>query len=156
MKNYEIDMCRGPLFGKIILFALPLMMTYILQLVFNAADLVIIGHYAHYNAMAAVGATMNLNSLVINIFIGLSIGTNVVTARYVGAKEPEKIRRAVHTSMTVALYGGLCLMVIGLLVAKPLLVLMQTPEEILPLSCTYIWICFCAIPFIMIYIICQK
>ncbi len=151
MKNYEIDMCRGPLFGKIILFALPLMMTYILQLLFNAADLVIIGHYAHYNAMAAVGATMNLNSLVINIFIGLSIGTNVVTARYVGAKEPEKIRRAVHTSMTVALYGGLCLMVIGLLVAKPLLVLMQTPEEILPLSCTYIWICFCAIPFIMIY-----
>ena len=151
MKNYEIDMCRGPLFGKIILFALPLMMTYILQLLFNAADLVIIGHYAHYNAMAAVGATMNLNSLVINIFIGLSVGTNVVTARCIGANEPDKVRRAVHTSMTVAFYGGIALMFIGLAVAKPLLVLMRTPEEILPLSCTYIWICFCAIPFIMIY-----
>lgn len=151
MKNYEIDMCHGPLFGKIILFALPLTLTYILQLLFNAADLIIIGHYAHYNAMAAVGATMNLNSLVINIFIGLSVGTNVVTARYIGANEPEKVRRAVHTSMTVALYGGIALMFIGLAVAKPLLVLMRTPEEILPLSCTYIWICFCAIPFIMIY-----
>ena len=151
MKNYEIDMCHGPLFGKIILFAMPLMLTYILQLLFNAADLIIIGHYAHYNAMAAVGATMNLNSLVINIFIGLSVGTNVVTARYIGAKESEKVRRAVHTSMTLALYGGIGLMLIGLAVAKPLLVLMRTPEEILPLSCTYIWICFCAIPFIMIY-----
>lgn len=151
MKNYEIDMCHGPLFGKIILFALPLTLTYILQLLFNAADLIIIGHYAHYNAMAAVGATMNLNSLVINIFIGLSVGTNVVTARYIGANEPEKVRRAVHTSMTVALYGGIALMFIGLAVAKPLLVLMRTPEEILSLSCTYIWICFCAIPFIMIY-----
>lgn len=144
-------MCRGPLFGKIVLFALPLMLTYVLQLLFNATDLIIIGHYAHYNAMAAVGATMNLNSLVINIFIGLSIGTNVVAARFIGAKDSEKVRQAVHTSMTVAIFGGIGLMLIGLAVAKPLLVLMQTPEEILPLSCTYIWICFCAIPFIMIY-----
>lgn len=151
MKRYEIDMCHGPLFGKIVLFALPLMATYILQLLFNAADLIVIGHYAHYNAMAAVGSTMNLNSLVINIFIGLSIGTNVVAARLFGAKNPEQARKAVHTSMTLALYGGIGLMFVGLMVARPLLIWMRTPEEILPLSCTYIWICFCAIPFIMIY-----
>lgn len=150
-KNYEIDMCRGPLFGNIVRFALPLMMTYILQLLFNAADLIVIGHYAHPNAMAAVGATMNLNSLVINIFIGLSIGTNVVVARSFGARDFHHARTAVHTSMAVALYGGFGLMAIGLLVAKPLLIQMNTPPEILPLSCTYIWICFAAIPFIMLY-----
>ncbi len=151
MKNYEIDMCRGPLLGKIVLFALPLMLTYILQLLFNAADLIVIGHYASHNSMAAVGATMNLNALVVNIFIGLSVGTNVVAARFQGAKDTRKIRAAVHTSMAVAFYGGRLLTVIGLLAAKPLLVLMNTPPEVLPLSCTYIWICFCAIPFIMLY-----
>lgn len=144
-------MCRGPLFGKIVLFALPLMATYILQLLFNAADLIIIGHYAHYNAMAAVGATMNLNSLVINLFIGLSIGSNVLVAQFFGANNPASARKAVHTSMAIALYGGFGLMILGLAVAKPLLILMKTPDEILPLSCTYIWICFCAIPFIMLY-----
>lgn len=151
MKNYEIDMCRGPLFGQIIIFALPLMATYILQLLFNAADLIVIGHYAHYNAMAAIGATMNINALIISIFIGLSIGSNVVVARLFGARNNTEIKESVSTSMTLALIGGLVLMVLGLAVAKPLLELLKTPEEILPLSCTYIWICFCAIPFIMLY-----
>lgn len=149
--NYQIDMCHGPLFGKIVLFALPLMFTYILQLLFNAVDLIVIGHYAPYNAMAAVGATMNLNSLVVNIFIGISIGTNVLAGRFFGAKNRRDMRRTVQTSMTVALYGGIILMIIGLAVAKPLLILMGTPAEILPGACTYIWICFCAIPFIMLY-----
>lgn len=149
--KYQIDMCHGPLFGKIVLFAMPLMFTYILQLLFNAVDLVVIGHYAPHEAMAAVGATMNLNSLVINIFIGISIGTNVLAARFFGAKDSGGMSRTVHTSMTVAIYGGIALMIAGLAVARPLLVLMDTPEEILPMSCTYIWICFCAIPFIMLY-----
>ena len=149
--KYQIDMCHGPLFGKIVLFAMPLMFTYILQLLFNAVDLVVIGHYAPHEAMAAVGATMNLNSLVINIFIGISIGTNVLAARFFGAKDSGGMSRTVHTSMTVAIYGGIALMIAGLVVARPLLALMDTPEEILPMSCTYIWICFCAIPFIMLY-----
>lgn len=149
--KYEMDMCHGLLFGKIVLFALPLMATYILQLLFNAADLIVIGHYAHYHAMAAVGATTNLNALIVNLFIGLSIGSNVIAARYFGANDSVNARKAVHTSMTVALYGGLVLMVLGLIVAKPILILMKTPDEILPSACTYIWICFCAIPFIMIY-----
>lgn len=150
-KKYEIDMCRGPLFSKIVLFALPLMLTYVLQLLFNAADLVVIGNFAHPNAMAAIGATMNLNGLVINVFIGLSVGTNVLVARLAGAKDPDAMRKAVHTSMAFSLIGGVFVTVIGFLVAKPLLILMRTPTEILPLSCTYIWICFSAIPFIMVY-----
>ena len=116
------------------------MATYMLQLLFNAADLIVLGNYAHYNAMAAVGATMNLNSLIINLFIGLSIGSNVLAARFLGANDFENTRKAVHTSMAVALYGGAGLMVVGLLTAKPLLIWMNTPPEILPLSCTYIWI----------------
>ncbi len=150
-KKYEINMCNGPLFGKIILFSLPLMATCILQLLFNAADLVVIGRYAHYHSMAAIGATMNLNALVINVFGGLAIGTNVAVARFIGENDPESVKKAVHTSMTVSLIGGLVLMAAGLAAAKPMLVLMQTPAEILPLSCKYLWICFCAIPFIMIY-----
>lgn len=149
--KYQIDMCHGPLFGKIVLFSLPLMFTYILQLLFNAVDLVVIGHYAPHQAMAAVGATMNLNSLIINIFIGISIGANVLAARYFGAQDAKSMSRTLHTSITVAVVGGIILMFLGLAVAKPLLILMETPEDILPLSCTYIWICFCAIPFIMLY-----
>ncbi|MEG2076274.1 MAG: MATE family efflux transporter, partial [Victivallaceae bacterium] len=151
MKSYEIDMCHGPLLGKILRFAMPLMLTYILQLLFNAADLVVIGHYSDHTAMAAIGSTMNLNSLVINVFIGLSVGTNVVVAKCFGSKKLSDIHAAVHTSIAVAFWGGIGLMIIGLLVAKPLLILMKTPEEVLPLSCTYIWICFGAIPFIMLY-----
>ena len=101
--KYQIDMCHGPLFGKIVLFSLPLMFTYILQLLFNAADLIVIGHYAPHEAMAAVGATMNLNSLVINIFIGISIGANVLAARYFGARDRRSITRTVQTTMTVEL-----------------------------------------------------
>ena len=151
MKKYEIDMCHGPLVPKIVNFALPLMVTYILQLLFNAVDLVVIGQYAHYNAMAAIGATMNFNSLVVNIFIGLAIGANCVVSRFYGAKDFENVRKAVQTTMTISWIGGLILMVIAMFVAKPVLRLMDTPEDILPLSCTYIWICFAAIPFIMLY-----
>lgn len=150
-KNYEIDMRSGPLFSKIILFALPLLATYVLQLLFNATDLVVIGQYAHYNAMAAIGATMNLNALVINVFIGLSVGTNVVAARSFGANDIDKIKSTVSTSMTIAIYGGVAVMLLALLIAKPMLELMGTPEEILPLSCKYLWIYFFAIPFIMFY-----
>lgn len=144
-------MCHGPLFGKIILFALPLMATYILQLLFNAADLVVIGHYAPHEAMAAIGSTLNLNSLVINLFIGLSIGTNVLTSRYAGAGENDKIARTVHTSMLLAFVGGIILMALALFLAEPLLILMRTPKEILPRACTYIRICFASIPMIMLY-----
>ena len=150
-KSYEIDMTRGPLLSRILLFSLPLICSGVLQLLFNAADIIVVGRYAGSHAMAAVGATLNLNSLVINIFIGISIGANVLAARYFGARDQRSVTRTVQTTMTVALYGGIVLMIVGLLVARPLLVLMETPPEILPQACTYIWICFCAIPCIMLY-----
>ncbi len=149
--KYQIDMCHGPLLSKIIMFALPLIFTYILQLLFNAADLVVIGHYSSHESMAAIGSTINLNALVINVFFGLSIGANVLAANAFGAKDPVKIRQTVQTSITVSLYGGILLMIAAILAAEPLLVLLDTPKEILPLSCRYIWICFGAIPFIMLY-----
>ncbi|MCQ2352803.1 MAG: MATE family efflux transporter [Victivallaceae bacterium] len=151
MNKYEIDMCRGPLAGKILLFAVPLMATYILQLLFNAADLVVIGHFSHHRSLAAIGATMNLNSLAINVFCGLAIGSNIIVARAFGEKRPDLMKKAVPTTMLLALAGGILLMIAGLFAAKPILQWMKTPEEILPLSCIYIRICFCAIPFIMLY-----
>jgi Na+-driven multidrug efflux pump len=91
--KFQIDMCQGPLFSKILLFAFPLLMTNILQLLFHTADLVVIGHFASHEAMAAIGSTGSLNSLYVNIFIGLSIGANVLAARYSGEQNPEKIRQ---------------------------------------------------------------
>ena len=149
--KFQIDMCHGPLLGKIILFALPLMFTNMLQLLFHAADLIVIGQFSSHEAMAAIGCTGSMNSLFINVFIGISVGSNVLAARYFGAKDSENIRKTVHTAMAFAFFGGLVLTVVALLSARPLLIWMGTPENILPMSCTYIWICFSAIPFIMIY-----
>ena len=149
--KFQIDMCHGPLFSKIVLFALPLMLTNILQLLFHAADLIVIGHFASYEAMAAVGCTVSMNSFYINAFIGVSVGANVLAAKYFGAGEPDKIHKTVHTAMAFALYGGIVLSVIALLTARPVLIWMGTPDELLEKSCIYIWICFAAIPFIMLY-----
>ncbi len=149
--RFQIDMCHGPLFGKIVLFSLPLIFTYILQMLFNAADLIVIGQFSSHESMAAIGCTINLNSLVINLFIGLSIGANVIAAKAFGAKDPLQMRNAVQTAMTLALYGGILLMIAALAAAEPLLVMMDTPPEILPPACKYVRICFASIPFIMIY-----
>ncbi len=149
--KYQMDMCNGPLLRKIVAFAFPLMMTYIIQLLFNAADLIVIGHYASHRAMAAIGSTMNMNSFVLNSFVGLSVGANVLAARSFGAGDSASVRKTVQTSMLCAGLGGIAVMIVGLLIAKPLLRLMNTPEDVLPLSCTYIWICFAGIPFVMIY-----
>ena len=149
--KFQIDMCHGPLLGKVILFALPLMFTNMLQLLFHAADLIVIGQFSTHEAMAAIGCTGSMNSLFINVFIGISVGSNVLAARFFGAKDPENIQKTVHTAMAFAFFGGLVLTAVALLSAKPLLIWMGTPENILPMSCTYIWICFSVIPFIMIY-----
>lgn len=149
--KFLVDMCRGPLFRNVILFAIPLLLTNLLQLLFHAADLVVIGHYASHEAMAAIGCTASMNNLFINIFIGISVGANVLASKYFGANDPEKIRKTVHTALTFSFFGGILLMFFALAVAKPILRFMGTPEEILPMSCTYIWICFLVIPFTMLY-----
>ncbi|MBO4648889.1 MAG: MATE family efflux transporter [Lentisphaeria bacterium] len=149
--KYTIDMTHGPLFGKIIRFVLPLIATYLLQLLFNAADLIVIGHFASHEAMAAVGATTGFNVLLLNIFFGLSVGVNVLTARYKGARNRKNISRTVHTSTAVALYGGIIMGVIGILVSRPVLELMATPPAILPKASLYMWIYCAGVPFVVLY-----
>jgi len=149
--KFQIDMCHGPLLGKIVLFAFPLIFTQIFQLLFNAVDLMVVGRFVSSDAMASVGATMSLNGLMINAFSGLSVASNILVARHFGAGDKKALSRTVRTSMQMAFYGGFVLMVIALLAARPLLILMKTPESILGMSCIYIWICFASIPCTVVY-----
>lgn len=144
-------MCRGPLLGKIMVFALPLMLSGILQLLFNAADIVVVGRFAGSQALAAVGSTGALINLIINVFIGLSIGTNVLVARYYGAGEREQVRQSVHTSVLLSVVCGFVLVVVGLVLSRPLLELMGTPEDVIDMSTTYMRIYFCGMPVLMLY-----
>ena len=123
-KKYEIDMCNGPLLGKILIFALPLMCSSILQLLFNAADIIVVGRFAGDNALAAVGSTSSLINLLTNFFIGLSIGANVMVARFYGGKRHKDLSRTVHTAMLLSLYSGIFLTIIGCVMAKQILMWM--------------------------------
>ena len=149
--KYQIDMCRGPLFSKIVVFSVPLMLSGILQLLFNAADLVVIGRYAPHEAMAAVGATASLTQLIVTVFMGLSVGTNVLVANYYGAKNRKNISRTVHTAILLSLAGGAVLAIAGIVLARPMLTLMGTPENVLAKACVYMWIYFAGMPCIMLY-----
>ena len=152
MKNkYQMDMCRGPLFRQIVVFSVPLMLSGILQLLFNAADLIVIGRFASHEALAAVGATSALTMLIVNVFMGLSLGANVLVSNYYGAKDRKNMSRTVHTAVLLSTAGGVFLALIGILLAEPLLILMATPENILPKSRLYMWIYFAGMPFIMLY-----
>ena len=111
--KYHIDMTHGPLLGKIILFAIPLILTNALQLMFHAADLIVLGQFAAPEAMAAVGATNGLTLLMLNLFFGLATGVNVLAARYIGARDRRNVARTVHTSMAVAIYGGMMIALTG-------------------------------------------
>ena len=150
-RSYEVDMCRGPLLGKILIFAFPLMLSGILQLLFNAADIVVVGRFAGSQALAAVGSTGALINLIINVFIGLSVGANVLVARYYGAGEKEQVSQAVHTSVLLSLLCGVVLIAVGVLLARPLLELMGTPDDVIDMSATYMRIYFCGMPVIMLY-----
>lgn len=149
--SYEIDMCNGPLFGKILRFALPLMLSGMLQLFFNAADIVVVGRFAGSTALAAVGSTGALINLLINVFIGLSVGTNVLVARYYGARDEQQLHETVHTSVLTSLVSGGALIVIGLILAEPLLTLMGTPDDVLGQAALYMRIYFCGMPAMMLY-----
>ncbi len=142
----EIDMCNGPLFKKMLMFALPIMATNILQLMFNAADMIVVGQFSGSRALAAVGATGSLINLMVTLFMGLSIGTSVVVAQYIGAGEHDSVRKTVHTAMTVSIIGGAIVLVAGLALCEPLLVLMGTPEDIIDLSVLYMRIIFLGMP----------
>lgn len=150
-KSYEIDMCNGPIFSKIILFAIPLMLSGILQLLFNAADIIVVGRFAGSQSLAAVGSTSSLINLLVNVFIGLSVGANVLVARYYGAHSYKDLEETVHTAMLVAVVSGTVLIAVGVGLARPLLELMGTPEDVLPLASLYMRIFFVGMPASLVY-----
>ncbi len=150
-KNYEIDMCHGPLFGKILLFSVPLMLSGILQLLFNAADVVVVGRFAGSRSLAAVGSTSSLINMLTNIFIGLSVGTNVLIAHYYGAGQEKEVSDTVHTSVLLSVVCGIILTVMGVGLAKPLLELMGTPEDVLDKAALYMRIYFIGMPVMLLY-----
>lgn len=149
--KYEIDMVNGPLLGKIIVYALPLMASGILQLAFNAVDLIIVGQFAGGNALAAVGSTSSLINLMVNLFIGLSAGANVLVARFYGGGQKQALKEAVHTSIAISILAGVFLIFVGFFGARPVLMLMDTPDEIIGDAILYIQIYFAGMPIIMLY-----
>lgn len=150
-KKYEIDMCHGPLLGKILVFYIPLMLSGILQLLFNAADIIVVGQFAGNESLAAVGSTGALINLIINLFIGLSIGANVLVARYYGANQQTDLKEMVQTAIATSVISGILLVFVGFFVAKPALTLMGTPDDVIGQSVLYMRIYFAGMPFMMAY-----
>jgi len=151
MKSKNIDMLNGPLVGRMIIYTIPIILSGILQLLFNAIDMIVVGRYAGENALAAVGSTSSLVNLLTNFFIGLSVGANVLTAHFIGAKRDSETEKCVHTSLCTAIVCGIFLAIIGFIVVKPILILMGTPEDILPLSVLYLRIYFLGMPVVLLY-----
>lgn len=150
-KSYEIDMCNGPLFPKILAFSIPLMLSGILQLLFNAADMVVVGRFAGSTALAAVGANAALINLLTNLFIGFSIGANVLVAQFYGAGKERDMSETVHSAILLSLLCGGVLLVVGILVAPQILIVMGTPADVLGQAVLYIRIYFAGIPVLLLY-----
>lgn len=150
-RNYEIDACSGSVLKKLLIFTVPLMLTGILQLLFNAADIIVVGNFAGDNSMGAVGSNTALINLLTNLFVGLSVGANVIAARAHGAGHDKELSETTHTSILLGLFSGLLLSAVGIIFAEQLLTLMMTPPNILPLAVTYLRIYFIGMPGMMIY-----
>ena len=147
----DVDMCNGPLVGNLLRFSIPLMASGILQLLFNAADIIVLGQFASSSAMAAVGATSSLNSLLVNLFLGLSIGCSVVMAHSYGAQDWRRVHDTVHTAVLLALICGAVLVVAGIPLLPILLRWMDTPADLLNQSILYMRIVFVGMPAMMLY-----
>ncbi len=150
-KSNSIDMCSGPLFMKILKFVIPFFLTGLLQRLYHAADVIVVGRFAGESALAAVGAPGSINTLLNDLFIGLSAGVSVALGRALGAKDDETVSRVVHTAMFVSILAGGFVMVLGLIFIEPLLILTNVPTEILPGATTYMKILFLGKIPIMIY-----
>ena len=144
-------MCEGPLLKKIIVYTIPIICTGVLQLLFNAADLVVVGRFCGSVSVASVGATAAIINLIVNLFIGLSIGSGVCVAHAIGANNTEEVYRVVHTAIPLAFFSGILLTVVGVILTQPLLTLMGTPDNVIRLSTMYMKIYFCGMTFNMIY-----
>ena len=149
--KHTIDMVNGPLMKNIILFALPLMFTNFLQMLFTAADTIVVGKFAGEISLAAVGATGSVIFGFTAIFNGLSVGTNVIVARLLGAQDEKQVSTTVHTSITMGIFGGIFVAIAGLFLANPLLTLMSTPSDIIHLSTLYVQIYLSGSIFLIVY-----
>ena len=149
--KYEIDMCNGSIMDKLISFSLPLMLSGILQLMFNAVDIVVVGRFSGSEALAAVGSTTALINMFTNLFIGVSLGTSVLTARFYAAGRDREVSETVHTSITLALLSGILMIFVGLFFSRGALELMDTPDDVIDLSTLYMKIYFMGMPFFMLY-----
>lgn len=149
--KYEIDMCNGSLMDKLISFSLPLMLSGILQLLFNAVDIIVVGRFTGRHALAAVGSTTALINMFVNLFIGISLGANVLAARFFAAKKEREMSETVHTAIAFALVSGIVMAFVGVFFAKTALELMGTPDDVIRLSALYMRLYFCGMPFFMLY-----
>ena len=144
-------MLNGPLSPKILLFALPLMASSVMQLLFNAADVIVVGRYAGDASLAAVTSTGSIVNLMVNLFMGLSIGTNVIAAHALGREDNEALQKTVHTAILISLIGGVILTVVGALLSPILLEIMESPENVIGLSSLYLRIYFLGMPAMLAY-----
>ena len=149
--KYEIDMCNGTIMDKLIAFAFPLMLSGVLQLMFNAVDIIVVGRFSGSSSLAAVGSTTALINVFANLFIGISLGANVLAARFFATGREKEMSETVHTSITFALISGIAMAIIGQICAKGALELMGTPEDVIGLSALYMRIYFLGMPFFMHY-----
>ena len=149
--KYEIDMCNGSILDKLISFSIPLMLSGILQLLFNAVDIIVAGRFTGSEALAAVGSTTALINVFVNFFIGISLGSNVLAARFYAAGKDKEMSETVHTAITLALISGIVMGIVGVVSAKGALQLMDTPDNVLDLSTLYMRIYFVGMPFFMLY-----
>ena len=149
--KYEIDMCNGSILDKLVSFSIPLMLSGILQLLFNAVDIIVVGQFTGNEALAAVGSTTALINVFVNLFIGISLGASVLAARFYATGQEKEMSETVHTSITLALISGIAMGIIGVIAAKGALELMDTPNNVLNLSTLYMRIYFMGMPFFMLY-----
>ena len=150
MKN-QINMTEGTIFPKLVKFSVPLIISSILQLLFTTADIVVVGRYAGDNSLAAVGSTSSMVNLLVNFFIRASVGCSVVAANSLGAGNKEELNRSIHTTMVLSVIAGLILTVVGISLSRRILILMESPEDVLPLSALYLKIYFSGITATIIY-----
>ena len=149
--KYEIDMCNGSIMDKLISFSLPLMLSGILQLMFNAVDIVVVGRFSGSQALAAVGSTSALINMFTNLFIGVSLGANVLAARFYASGRSKEMSETVHTSITFALISGIVMVFVGLFFSRFALELMATPSDVIDQAALYMKIYFLGMPFFMLY-----
>ena len=150
-KNYQVDMINSPILKSLTLFSLPIIASNLLQLLFNAADIVVVGKYAGELCLAAVSATTHLVYLIINVFTGMAVGANVLVARLIGKRKENEIPSIIHTSYGFALITGFCLMIFGIFISRPALELMGCPNDVIDLASLYLKIYFLSMPGLIVY-----